>query len=313
MLEKVRNLGIILVFLALVVILSISSSTFLSTRNAANILEQSAILLIFASTLTVSIIAGIFDLSVAAMATTCAIFTVIAINFAGMVLGLILSLIFGMLLGYLNGIGIVFSKINAFIGTLATSFIFRGLGLIFCHGGLVSLKNRNIGTTLDGFFEGRFLGVKGLAWVAIIFVIIVGILLSKTTWGKYVYAVGGNMQAASLSGIRTKLIMISCFVLSGLGAAIAGIIYVAQYSSGATNAYSDNLNFTAIAAPVVGGVSIFGGEGAIWRGGLGVLTFALISNGLNLLGVDTTYQLTVLGILIFAAVVADQVFRRDRK
>ncbi len=91
------------------------------------------------------------------------------------------------------------------------------------------------------------------------------------------------------------------------------MIYAGRYATGATNAYADSFAFTAIAATVVGGVSIFGGAGAIWRGSLGILTFALIGNGLNLLGVDTTYQQTILGLLIFAAVAADQVFRRKSR
>jgi ribose transport system permease protein len=101
-------------------------------------------------------------------------------------------------------------------------------------------------------------------------------------------------------------------VVSGLGAGIVGAIYASTYGSGATNSYSDTFAFTAIAATVVGGVSIFGGQGAIWRGQLGILTFALIGNGLNLLGVDTTYQLTILGLLIFFAVASDQLFRNNK-
>ena len=91
------------------------------------------------------------------------------------------------------------------------------------------------------------------------------------------------------------------------------MIYAGRYGSGATNAYNDTFVFTAIAAVVVGGVSIFGGSGAVWRGVMGIFTFALISNGLNLLGVDTTYQLTILGLLIFVAVAADQAFRRTTR
>lgn len=118
---------------------------------------------------------------------------------------------------------------------------------------------------------------------------------------------GGNAQAALLAGIRTNRILISCYVISGIGAGLAGMIYAGRYGSVATNAYLDTIAFMAIAAPVVRGVSVFGGSGSIWRG---ILTFALIGNGLSLLGVDTPYQLTALGRFIFAAVAADQVFRR---
>ena len=159
--------------------------------------------------------------------------------------------------------------------------------------------------------EGKYLGLKGAVWIAVVFVIVVGIALAYTVWGKKVYAVGGNWQAARLAGIRSNRVLISCYVLSGIGAGVAGVIYAGRYGTGATNAYPDTYAFTAIAATVVGGVSIFGGSGAVWRGALGILTFALIGNGLNLLGVDTTYQQTILGLLIFAAVAADQIFRRN--
>jgi ribose transport system permease protein len=167
-----------------------------------------------------------------------------------------------------------------------------------------------VATSLVHFLDGQFFGLKGAVWISLIFVLILGIFLSKTIVGKSIYAVGGNPEAAFLAGIRTNRILITCYVISGIGAGLAGVIYAGRYSSGATNAYDDASAFTAIAATVVGGVSIFGGTGAIWRGLLGVLTFALIGNGLNLLGVDTTYQLTILGLLIFFAVATDQIFSR---
>ncbi|MEI7550605.1 MAG: ABC transporter permease [Actinomycetes bacterium] len=312
MIEKLRSYGIVGVFGLLFVVLAISSPSFLSWQNAANILDQSSILFIMATVLTLCIIAGIFDLSVAATATASAIMTVNAINALGMVLGIIVGVGFGGVLGLLNGLGIVGTNVNSFIGTLATSFAFRGLGLILCSGGLVSITNKDTAIAMRSAFEGKFLGIKGAIYIALIFSAIVGIFLSRTIWGRNVYAVGGNAQAAFLAGIRTNRILISCYVISGIGAGLAGMIYAGRYGSGATNAYSDTIAFTAIAAPVVGGVSVFGGSGSIWRGILGILTFALIGNGLNLLGVDTTYQLTALGLLIFAAVAADQVFRRSR-
>ena len=308
--EKLRNYGIVAVFGGLFLILALTSSSFLSFQNAANIMDQSSVLLIFASTSTLCIIAGIFDLSIAAVATGSAIMTIHAINSLGMTLGLIVGVGFGGVLGLLTGFAITKTRINSFIGTLAASFTYRGLGLIISSGGLVSLKDQNVSTSLVHFLDGRFFGFKGAVWISLTFVLILGIFLSMTVVGKSIYAVGGNPEAAFLAGIRTNRILITCYVISGIGAGLAGVIYAGRYSSGATNAYDDASAFTAIAATVVGGVSIFGGTGAIWRGLLGVLTFALIGNGLNLLGVDTTYQLTILGLLIFFAVATDQIFSR---
>lgn len=313
MIEKIRSYGIVGVFLTLFIVLALTSPSFLSFRNGANILDQSSILLIFAATTTVAVIAGIFDLSIAAVATASAIMTVNAINAFGAIPGIVIGLAFGALLGMVTGLAITSTNVNSFIGTLAAAFTYRGLGLILASGGLVVIADKQVAGTMLSITEGRFLGIKGAAWIAIGFVILVGLLLSKTVFGKHVYAVGGNREAAYLAGIRTQRILVGCYMLSGLGAGLAGVIYAGRYGSGATNAYTDTFVFTAIAATVVGGVSIFGGSGAVWRGSLGILTFALIGNGLNLLGVDTTYQLTILGLLIFAAVAADQVFRRTAR
>lgn len=311
MVEKLRNYGIVAVFATLFIILSFASQSFLSPRNGANILDQSSILIILATTSTLCIIAGIFDLSIAAVGTGSAIMTVHAVNQFGLA-GMIGGILFGALLGYITGIAIVSTNVSNFIGTLAASFTYRGLGLILASGGMVTINNPDTAETMLGIFEGRLFGLKGAVYVSLTFAIIVGLALSKTVWGKKVYAVGGNAQAAYLAGIRPNRILISVYVVSGIGAGLAGVIYAGRYGTAATNSYSDTAAFTAIAAAVVGGVSVFGGTGAIWRGVLGILTFALIGNGLNLLGVDTTYQLTILGLLIFAAVAADQIFRRKK-
>lgn len=312
MLEKLRSYGIVVVFGALFLFLAVTSRSFLSWQNAANILDQSAILFIFAATSTLLIIAGIFDLSIAAVATASAIMTVHAINAFGLVIGAPAGLAFGGLLGLITGLAITSTNVNSFIGTLAASFTYRGLGLILASGGLVAVTDATAAATLLGIVDGKYLGLKGAVWIAVAFSVIVGIVLAKTVFGRQVYAVGGNQQAAFFSGIRTNRVLVACYVVSGIGAGLAGVTYVGRYGTGATNAYSDTFTFTAIAATVVGGVSIFGGSGAIWRGQLGILTFALIGNGLNLLGVDTTYQLTILGLLIFFAVASDQIFRRNR-
>lgn len=313
MIEKVRSYGIVGIFVALFITLALTSPSFLSFQNGANILDQSSILLIFAATTTVAVIAGVFDLSIAAVATASAIMTVNAINAFGAVPGIFIGLLFGALLGMISGLAITATNVNSFIGTLAAAFTYRGLGLILASGGLVVIADKEVSASLLSITEGRFLGIKGAAWIAIGFVILVGLMLSRTVFGKQIYAVGGNREAAYFAGIRTQRVLVGVYALSGLGAGLAGVIYAGRYGTGATNAYSDTFVFTAIAATVVGGVSIFGGSGAVWRGSLGILTFALIGNGLNLLGVDTTYQLTILGLLIFLAVAADQVFRRTSR
>lgn len=313
MFERIRSYGIVGVFGVLFIVLAIASPSFLSLQNAANILDQSSILLIFAATTAVAVIAGIFDLSIAAVATGSAIMTVNGINWFGFGPGVAVGILFGALLGLITGLAITATNVNSFIGTLAASFTYRGLGLILAAGGLVTIADKEVAATFNSAMEERILGLKGAVWISIAFVVVVALILSKTVFGKWVYAVGGNREAAYLAGIRTRWVLVGVYVLSGFGAGVAGMIYAGRYATGATNAYSDTFVFTAIAAVVVGGVSIFGGTGAVWRGVMGIFTFALISNGLNLLGVDTTYQLTILGLLIFLAVAADQAFRRTTR
>jgi ribose transport system permease protein len=134
-------------------------------------------------------------------------------------------------------------------------------------------------------------------------------LLARTTFGRYVYAVGGNPEAARLSGVRVGLVRGACFALSGLAAGIAGVLAASRTSSAQAD-LGMGLELSAIAAAVVGGTSILGGEGAVWRGVMGVLTLAIIGNGFDLLGIDTTYQQLVQGILILLAVAVDQLVRR---
>ena len=138
MIERVRNYGIVGVFGILFIVLAFTSPSFLSLQNGANILDQSSVLLILAATTTVCIIAGVFDLSIAAVATASAIMTVNAINAVGLVGGITLGILFGGVLGLITGVAITKTNVNSFIGTLAASFTYRGLGLILAAGGLVT-------------------------------------------------------------------------------------------------------------------------------------------------------------------------------
>lgn len=306
---RARDLGIVFFFVALFLVLSVSTSTFLRQDNLLNVLDQSSELLVLTTAITVCIIAGIFDLSVASTATVAAIATCAGVNAAGWPGGIIAGLGAGAGLGLVNGLAIGLTKVNSFIGTLATSFTFKGLAIVISGGSVVAIEDIEARRTLAELFTGRFLGAKGVVFFALAFVVVVGVILSQTVFGRHVYAVGGNAEAARLSGVRVMKVQTLCYVLSGLAAGLAGIFYAGRYGSGASNSFSDTIAFQAIAAAVVGGTSIFGGSGAVWRAVVGVLILALIGNGFNLLGIDPTYQLAAQGVLIFAAVAGDQYLR----
>lgn len=304
---EAREFGIVVVFLILFTTLSVSSSKFFDRQNFFNILDQWSAVGLLACGETICIVAGVFDLSVGASVSVTAVVACKLANATTPWTGLLVGALAGLGLGIANGVVIHFTRINSFIGTLATSIVFAGLAIVITGGNIVTVTNEHFGV----LGQNDAFGLKYTGWVFIAFAVFAAVLLSRTMFGRYVYAAGGNAEAARLSGIRVGLVRGSCFALSGLAAGIAGALLASRTTSAQADLGS-GLELTAISAAVVGGTSILGGEGAIWRGVLGVLLLAIIGNGFNLLGIDTTYQQIVQGGLILVAVAADQLLRRRR-
>ena len=303
----VRSYGIVLSFLALFVALSLATDKFLTQRNLLNILDQSAPVGIVACGVTIGIIAGVFDLSVGAIFAVAAVAACKLALVTNTWVGILAGLLIGALLGIVNGVLVNNVKINSFIATLASSIVFRGLAILVTGGMIVTVTD----PTFKILGTATFLGAKYTVWVFALFAIATSFLLSRTTLGRYFYAVGGNAEAASLSGIRVEQVRTIAFIISGLSAGIAGVLAASRTSSAQPDLGME-LALQAIAAAVVGGTSIMGGQGAIWRAVLGVLILAMIGNGFNLLGIDTIYQQIVQGLLIMLAVGLDQLLRRRR-
>jgi len=304
---ELRDYGIVFSFLALFVALALASDNFLEKRNLLNILDQSAPVGIVACAVTICIIAGIFDLSTGSIFGVAGVTAAKVANETDPWIGMAAGVLIGLLLGILNGIVVNVTRIHSFIGTLATSIVFRGLAIIVTGGAIVTVTDRSFGTP----GRERFLDARWSVWVFLVVILLTTFLLTRTTFGRYVYAVGGNPEAARLSGIRVGLVRTACLAISGMAAGIAGVLSASRTSSAQAD-LGAGLELSAIAAAIVGGTSILGGEGAIWRGVLGVLILAMIGNGFNLLDIDTTYQLVVQGALILVAVAADQLVRRSR-
>jgi ribose transport system permease protein len=302
---NLRDYGIVVVFVALFVTFSLSSSSFLERQNMANILDQYAAIGLLTIGETICITAGVFDLSVGAIVSVSAVVATKAAISTDPVFGLVLGALAGLGLGIANGAIIFLTRINSFIGTLATSIVYGGIAIIITGGNIVTVIDPSFGY----IGQNQLLGIKYTGWAFIAFAIAAGFVLAKTTFGRYVYAIGGNREAARLSGIRVGVIQSGCFAISGLAAGIAGILLASRVQAAQANVGA-GMELTAIAAAVVGGTSILGGEGAVWRGVLGVLLIAIIGNGFNLLNISTTYQQIVYGSLILIAVAADQLLRR---
>ena len=307
-----RDYGIVFSIAVLIVLLSVSTDTFLTPGNLRNLVDQMAVVGIVACGATLCIISGVFDLSSSAMLAVSAITGVFLTQSYGVGVGFVAAIVVGAVLGLANGLVVTGIGVHSFIATLASSIVFRGVAVLLTGGSIVypltsqmdAFRVLNYQVNPGGLTVASwtFIGVLGVTWF----------LLSRTTFGRELYAVGGNAEAARLSGISVARVRILALVISGITASLAGLILASRGGS-AQASLGSGLELTAIAATVVGGTSIMGGEGAIWRAGAGVLILQLFSNGFNLLGWDTTYQQVLTGALILIAVSIDQVLRRRRR
>jgi ribose transport system permease protein len=210
-----------------------------------------------------------------------------------------------------NGTVVTVGRINSFMATLATSFMIRGLALAISGGFLIRVVDE-LGrpTKFNVIGRSELLGAKYTVWLWAGVIVVTAFLLHRTTFGRAIYATGGNAAAARLSGVRVDLVRWTTFAISGLTAGIAGMIIASRVSTGQSDV-GVGIEFDVIAAVVVGGSSILGGAGAIWRTVIGVLLLAMIQNGFNLLNVDAVYQRIFFGAIILFAVAIDAWSRRS--
>ena len=305
-----RTAGISIPFVILFVVLSISSSAFLHTSNLINILDQQASTLCIAAAGTLVLVAGGIDLSVGSTYALAGVTAGEIGQHHSIYLAIAVAILVGLAVGFANGVVVTVFKISPLITTLAMSYVIQGLALKITAGNLI------LTGTIPGFTTfatASFLSVPSAVWITLVFVVALALLLSRTTIGRYVVAAGGNAEAARLAGVNVGAIRISTFVLSGLAAALGGVIDASRLGSILANSGGATLSFTVLAGIVVGGTSIAGGEGSGWRTAIGVLFIALIGNGFDLLGVDPNWQQMVLGLILLVAVGLDMWTRRARR
>jgi ribose transport system permease protein len=297
-LDVVRDYAVLILLVALIVLLAISTPTFFTSTNIINILNQNAPLAIIAVAGTFVIISGSFDLSTAAMYAVGSVTAAwVATETGHSGLALVAAPVLCLLLGVFNGLAVTKLKVHSFLATLASSLIFKAIAVLITGGYLISV-------TTPGFSELGRGRVGSLFYSVIILFLFAGIMwfvLKGTTFGRHVFAVGGNQEAAKLSGISVDRVKVTVFALSGLAAGIAAAIGVSRIGSGQPQAGA-GLEFDAIAAVILGGTSIYGGLGAVWRSVAGVFLIALIGNGFDILGWDPQLKDLVTGAIILAAV-----------
>jgi ribose transport system permease protein len=286
---------------ALFLALSIGSGPFLTSGNLLNILDQQSATLIIAAAGTLVLISGGLDLSVGATYALAGVISAQTAQSHGVVTGVLVGLAVGVVVGLANGIISTFFRINSLIATLAMSFIISGIGSRVSNGNLIVLTGE---PDFARIAQTEILGVRTSIWIMVVVVVVLGLLLARTTTGRYLYASGGNADAARLAGIRINAVRIMAFTLSGAAAAVGGIIDTSRVLS-AQSSSGTALTFTVLAGIVVGGTSILGGEGAVWRTVVGVIFIALVGNGFDLLGINSLYEQITLGVILLVAVGID--------
>jgi len=292
--------GILIAFLILIVLMSFLSPAFLKTTNIMNILRQTSINGIVAVGMTLVIILAGIDLSVGSVIALAA---VIAASFAHtddypLIVPVFAGLITGALCGFLNGFIIAKRKIAPFIMTLAMMTIARGAALVYTNGRPVI----DLSDSYNKIGGSYFLGMPIPVIIFIVIILCGWFLLSRTVFGRHIYATGGNKTAAELSGIITNKIIIWVYTIAGLLAGLAGIVLSSRVMSGSP-ATGQGYELDAIAAVVIGGTKLTGGVGTVFGTVIGVLIIGVMNNGLDLLNVSSYWQLVVKGIIILLAVV----------
>ncbi len=300
-----RRFGIAIAFAILVVILSLLSGSFLTLSNLLNIARQVSINAVIAAGMTFVILTGGIDLSVSSvLAFSGAVMAGVLSTGRPVLVGIVAGLAVGALLGLLNGIVITRGKVQPFIATLGMLTIGRGLTLVYTDG-------RPITGLPDSFV---WLGAGEVARIPVPVIIMIlvclasYVILTQTVLGRYVYAIGGNEEAARLSGVNVGAHKTLVYAISGLLAAVSAVILTARLNSAQPTA-GTGFELDAIAAVVLGGTTLAGGEGSITGTLLGAFIIGVINNGLNLLNVNAFYQQVVKGAVILLAVLLDRRLR----
>jgi ribose transport system permease protein len=296
-LEFIRKYAVLILFAALFLTLSVGTESFLTVTNLMNIVNQNAPLAIMAIAMTFVIIGGGFDLSAGAMFAVANVIAAWVALHVDPVLGLATAPFVGLVLGAVNGVLITLLRIHSFLATLASSLVYRGLAVLITGGFLIAVPD----PSFSRLGQGRVGGIYYAVFVLLAFTLLGMFMLNRMVFGRYVFAVGGNQEAAELSGVRVNLVKVGTFAVSGLAAGVAAAIAVSRISSGQPLA-GQGLELQAIAAVILGGTSIYGGVGAIWRSLAGVYLLALINNGFNIVNANPFYKDLATGVIILSAV-----------
>lgn len=305
-----QNLSLLIALVVLLVIFgALRPDVFFSWRNMVNIGLAITILGILAMAQTIVIVSGGLDISVGSIVGLSTMVLAVAVQQTGSVgIGVMAGLAAGLLAGAVNGVAIVYGPVNAVIATLGTMSAFRGLAYIINNGNSIPIQ----GDALRSLGTGTLLGLPFAIWLLIAVMIIFMVFTQKTIVGRNIYAMGGNPTVARLAGIPIKRYQIGIYAMSGVAAALAGVVLAGRTMSGQPASGSQGLELEAITAAILGGAALQGGKGTIVGAMLGVLIIGVLNNGMILTSVPTFYQLLAKGALLILAVVVQERQRAKR-
>lgn len=309
--KNAHEYGALIALVLLVVIMSLISPQFRTFSNFLTLLRQASVNGLIAFGMTLVILTGGIDLSVGStLGLTGALFAGLIVNVGLPIpLAVIVALVFGLLLGLISGFLVGKAKLQPFIATLITLTVYRGFTLIYTNGRPISnlTADEYVGSQFLTFIgRGAILGIPVPVIILFFAFILFYLLLNKSVLGRKIYAVGSNERAAQLSGINIDRVKLFVYSISGLMSTVAALILVSRLNS-AQPTLGTGYELDAIAATAIGGTSMTGGRGKISGTLLGILIIAVLSNGMNILGISSYYQDVVKGIVILLAVLVDRI------
>jgi len=315
-----RNIGLAVVLVVVIALVDVfTHGDFLTAGNITNVLRQISYNAIMAVGQTFVIITAGIDLSVGSLVGLTGVVMALVANMlhtpppVTFVITLLVGLIVGCGAGWINALPVVRLGLPPFITTLAMMQIARGAAYIFAHGQPIPVVQSAAFDWLGtGALFGGIPGFGGVPWIVVVMLLVIAVfavVLGRTTFGRYVLADGGNEEAARLAGINVRRVKTLVYIISGGCAAVAGMILMARFSSGAPQT-GTGFELQAIAAVVVGGTSLMGGRGSIIGTFFGALLIGVLNNVMNLIGIESYTQLIVLGLVVLLAVIVDELRKR---
>ena len=308
--SRVRELGLLVVLLLIVLVVGVKVPEFLTVSNLVQILLSVSILAIVAIGETLVILTRNVDLSVGSIVGFAAF--VVANTFkqnpgTSLLVGILIGCALGLALGALNGLLVTWGRVPAIVATLGTLYVYRGL--VFQYAGGTQVSASDVPDSFLSLATAPFLGIPLLIWFAVALSVVFGYLLRSSRTGRQLYAIGSNPEAARLVGIRSSLLVFGAFAMSGLLSGFAGVLWGARFATVDATAAS-GLELQVIAAVVVGGVNIFGGSGTIFGAMLGAIVLGTIDNSLSFLRVSQFWLQAIDGAAILIAVTLDAFITR---